>query len=57
MFLENKGFKTFFRCLRFVFMKYNICPPSTAMSTVTGDLGIPEQAQHIKSVEEMENYR
>lgn len=30
---------------------------STAMSTVTGDLGIPEQAQHIKSVEEMEAYR
>ena len=27
------------------------------MSTVTSDLGIPEQAQHIKSVEEMEAYR
>lgn len=28
-----------------------------ALSSVTGDLGIPEQAQHIKSVEEMEAYR
>ncbi|KAG7174091.1 Titin-like 19 [Homarus americanus] len=27
------------------------------LSSVTGDLGIPEQAQHIKSVEEMEAYR
>lgn len=25
--------------------------------SVTGDLGIPEQAQHIRSVEEMEAYR
>lgn len=32
-------------------------PHPTALSTVTGDLGIPEQAQHIKSVEEMETYR
>ncbi|KAK8746935.1 hypothetical protein OTU49_016904 [Cherax quadricarinatus] len=28
-----------------------------SLSSVTGDLGIPEQAQHIKSVEEMEAYR
>ncbi|XP_042888253.1 titin-like isoform X7 [Penaeus japonicus] len=27
------------------------------LSSVTGDLGIPEQAQHIRSVEEMEAYR
>lgn len=41
----------------FCFYVVDLYVSFAAMSTVTGDLGIPEQAQHIKSVEEMETYR
>lgn len=44
-------------CTTVCFYVIDLYVSFAAMSTVTGDLGIPEQAQHIKSVEEMENYR